>query len=513
MIFDADYLGIIKNNLPRILSLFDSDQLSKTYGVGDRNYWAWAQSDFINGTYQGFANGITKLYAAGLLEEYFTNQNYLKFVDSIFEGTQRSQNKNGSLNEAFPNEQSWCVTSLVAYDLLTALENLNPAIRERKIQSIAPMIEFIGKNREDHAFISNHLATGAAALLKWQKFTGDAIFESKAEKLINDVVKSGSSEGWFREYGGFDPGYQTITTQYLVEIFKLRPDLDPNNELNRSIEFISNFFNPDGSYGGMIGSRQTKFFFPGGFHLMASTNELAKKISTTAKSRIIKNQIVNLNAIDLGNLAPMFNSYCIAALNPIDRTTSELQPTLESRRIFTHSGIIIDAGQNHKTIISLQKGGVVQHYIGEKEIVIDCGAVLEKKNGKLGSTQHDVKELNFSLVDSIVNIDSYIHGFAKELPTPIKFAIIRLLAITVFRIPIILSTFKKLLVKKLITNQKNWKIRYSREIILGENLQIKNTIQLPKGVKILSNSSNFSTIHMASRGYWQRGNYVDDSEI
>jgi hypothetical protein len=513
MIIDTDYLGIIKNNLPRILSLFDNDQFSQTYGVGDRNYWAWAQSDFINGTHQGFANGIAKLYTAGLLEEYFTNQSYVKFVDSIFEGTKRSQNKNGSLNEAFPNEQSWCVTSLVAYDLLTTLENLDPANREKKIQSINPMIEFIGKNREDHAFISNHLATGAAALLKWQKITGDAKFESKAEKLINDIVKSGSSEGWFREYGGFDPGYQTITTQYLVEIFKLRPDLDPNNELDQSIEFISNFFNPDGSYGGMIGSRQTKFFFPGGFHLMASTNDLAKKISNTAKNRIIKNQIVNLNAIDLGNLAPMFNSYCIAALNPIDREIGYLELNLESRRIFTHSGIIIDTGQNHKTILSLQKGGIVQHYIGEKEIVIDCGAIVEKKNGKLGTTQHDVKNINFSLVDSIVKIESSIHGFARQLPTPAKFAMIRILAVTVFQIPAILSTFKKLLVKKLITNQKNWKIKYSREIILGENLQIKNTINLPKNMKIVSNSSNFSPIHMASRGYWQRGDYFDDSKI
>ena len=77
MTADSDYLRVIYNNIPRVLSLFDNEKFSKTYGIGDRNYWAWAQTDFPNGTYQGFVNGLTKLYKEGLLDEYFTQSTYM----------------------------------------------------------------------------------------------------------------------------------------------------------------------------------------------------------------------------------------------------------------------------------------------------------------------------------------------------------------------------------------------------------------------------------------------------
>jgi len=514
MTADSDYLRVIYNNIPRVLSLFDNEKSSKTYGIGDRNYWAWAQTDFPNGTYQGFVNGLTKLYNEGLLDEYFTQLSYMEFFESIFEGTKKSQNRNGSLNEAFPNEQSWCVTSLVAYDLITALSDnhlLDKQNLHKKIADIEPMLEFMKRNPESHAFISNHLVTGAAAFLKWQELTGDARYEHEAERIVKNVIKSGNSEGWFREYGGFDAGYQTITTQYLQEIFSLRPNWDTNGELNRSLEFISNFFNPDGSFGGMIGSRQTNFYYPGGFHLLSQKNQLAAKISNTGKIRLIKNQIVNLNAIDLGNLTPLFNSYCIAALNPVDPKIGELDPPKSSRKIYENCGIIIDIGNNHKTIVSLQKGGIVQHYLGVEEKIIDCGIIIKNKKGKLGTTQHEISNPNFSLNGSTIRLNSTIHEFARELPTPIKFAVIRILAITLFRNQLILKIFKKLIIRKLITNQKDWKTAYEREINLGEVIQIRNKLEMKRGTKIISNAANFSPIHMASRGYWQVGNQNHDS--
>ena len=59
------YMEICKN-LPRILSLFDNDYTSKSYGVGDRYYWAWGLTDFGNGTFQGVTNGLSRLWVSGL---------------------------------------------------------------------------------------------------------------------------------------------------------------------------------------------------------------------------------------------------------------------------------------------------------------------------------------------------------------------------------------------------------------------------------------------------------------
>ena len=50
------YYKEIKNNLPRILSFYDFDKTSKTFGLGDRYHWAWGLIDFSNATYQGAVN-------------------------------------------------------------------------------------------------------------------------------------------------------------------------------------------------------------------------------------------------------------------------------------------------------------------------------------------------------------------------------------------------------------------------------------------------------------------------
>ena len=129
----------------------------------------------------------------------------------------------------------------------------------------------------------------------------------------------------------------------------------------------------------------------------------------------------------------------------------------------------------------------------------------------MGTTQHEISNPNFSLNGSTIRLNSTIHEFARELPTPIKFAVIRILAITLFRSQLILKIFKKLIIRKLITNQKDWKTAYEREIDLGEVIQIRNKLEMKRGTKIISNAANFSPIHMASRGYWQVGNQNHDS--
>ena len=60
------YLEEIINNLPRILSLFDADKTNKSYGIGDRYYWAWGLIDFGNATFQGASNGLARLWVSGL---------------------------------------------------------------------------------------------------------------------------------------------------------------------------------------------------------------------------------------------------------------------------------------------------------------------------------------------------------------------------------------------------------------------------------------------------------------
>ena len=78
---------------------------------------------------------------------------------------------------------------------------------------------------------------------------------SKADLLLERILKNQSSEGWFSEYEGADPGYQSLCTHYLADVHLIRRDLGLLQPLTSSIRFLWHFANPDGSFGGHYGSR------------------------------------------------------------------------------------------------------------------------------------------------------------------------------------------------------------------------------------------------------------------
>jgi len=55
---DNPYLKQIEIVLPRLLSLFDQNQISNTFGIGDRMFWGWKTIDFANANYQGIMHGL-----------------------------------------------------------------------------------------------------------------------------------------------------------------------------------------------------------------------------------------------------------------------------------------------------------------------------------------------------------------------------------------------------------------------------------------------------------------------
>ena len=112
------FLDEIKINLQRILSLFDLDQTNKSYGVGDRFYWAWSLIDFGNGTFQGACHGFARLWKAGIWPYKTDDSIFFERINSLFLATKYLQREDGSLEESFPNEGSFCVTSLVCFDLI-----------------------------------------------------------------------------------------------------------------------------------------------------------------------------------------------------------------------------------------------------------------------------------------------------------------------------------------------------------------------------------------------------------
>lgn len=511
------YLDEIERNLPRLLALFDSDLTSSSHGLGDRYHWAWGLIDFGNGTFQGAVHGMARLWRAGQWPYHTTKEHFFARIDSLFGAAERLTRKDGSLEEAFPHEGSYCVTALVAFDLLCALDLLDAEVNDEQQQRwrfiVAPMIRYLISADETHALISNHLATAVAALVRWHKLTGDHAAECKARAQLGKILHHQSEEGWFKEYEGADPGYQTLCTYYLADVNQLRPDWGLIEPLRRSLQFLWHFAHPDGSFAGLYGSRSTRFYYPAGVLALANEIPEAAALSAFMAQSIVKQRVVTLSAMDEPNLIPMFNAYAWAAAMAREPTAPEYavsaaptlpcQDTQPLRRQLPQAGLWLDRGSAHYTLINTHKGGVVYHFRRGQPPLIDAGIVVCDARGHYGSSQAHEPKNRVDQHGNLLEITSCITAMPKQLPGPFQFMLLRGLCLTIFRFSALREWVKQLLVKMLITRRQSWAVTNHRAIRLGARIKITDQTNLPPGYQVVQNAGAFVPIHMASQGYWQ----------
>jgi hypothetical protein len=506
------YLASVERSLPRVLALFDTDETSETFGFGDRFHWAWGLIDFGNGTFQGVAHGLARLTEAGILPDFLSEKAVLRLIDAMLTGAKKLTRADGSLEEAFPYEGSFCVTALVAYDLLTAIELLKSRFEPTRLNEyytiIRPMIRYLHTADENHAFISNHLATSVAALVKWSKLTGEE-GESRGKEILERILSKQSQEGWYLEYEGADPGYQSLCTYYLCDVYSTTKDETLKASLLRSVEFIQYFVHPDGSFGGTYGSRNTRFYYPSGFECLSEFSESSAAISQFMRQHIANNNVVTLDAIDEPNLIPVFNSYCWAAAYYSKNAKNECSAQLpfESESDFQHhfseAGIIVDKRSNLYSIVSLFKGGCIYQFRGKNLVLRNDGVMCKSSSGKLYSSQSYNKENTYNLSADSVTVRSFMQPVAKRRFSPFKMFVLRGLNITLMRSYLLRELAKKILVKLLIKGSTKKIANLERTIHFNEIGHIEDNIEGKASLTSLD-VSQFVAIHMASKGYWQR---------
>ncbi|WP_152539944.1 hypothetical protein [Afipia sp. P52-10] len=499
--------------LPRVLALFDDNPVSNTRGTADRLYWSWKLIDYPNATPQGLVHGLALLIAAGKLPWNINPSTILERIDAAIDAASRQCASNGSLVEAFPHEGSFCVTALVAYDILCCIDILEPHIeRSRSIRwrnCVAPMIAFLMKADETHAIISNHLATASAALFRWSE-GGDARAKQRAEDLLGVILKNQSSEGWFLEYDGADPGYETLGLGYLADIYGRHPSKELETALERSLQFIRYAAHPDGSFGGSYGSRNTRFIYPAGFEILASSLPVAVALAAFARNSIATRSIPVLSSMDDTNLAPMFNAYCRALSAPTFVDSQQLllphQTANTWRKSMPKSGLTIDNGPGHYTIVSSFKGGIVYHFMKDRKTkpLLDAGVAVVA-NDKIYTTQAFNRNNPVTIRDDQLVIEAEFAAVISEQQTPLTMIILRGLSLTAFRIRPLLELFKRMLVRRLITGKKTIDLKNRRIITWGADLTVHDELIGPIDAKRIPLTKPFRAIHMASSGYWQIG--------
>jgi hypothetical protein len=511
------YLQRALDQMPRSISLQDREPFSRTYGCFDRIYWAWKFVDFPGARYQEGVYPLAFVYAvADGGQGYLGNGKVLSWIEAGLDYWTRLQHRDGSFDEAYPSERSLAATAFTGFYVAEAFrlvqQKIRPETRQRVLTALARAGRWLEQNDETHGFLSNHLAAAAGALVHISQLLDDRRYLERSRYFLHRVLSHQSSEGWYEEYGGADPGYQTHATFYLARYWQLTGDEELARSLDHSLEFLAHFIHPDGTLGGEYGSRNTQFYFPAGLEMLAERSEHAKWIAQRMAASIRLRRVAALETMDAQNLYPLLNNYFFAyqaASKQTEITGPADEPQSESALLeFPDAGLIKIVRASYELIVGASKGGVLKLFDRRtgRLIYSDCGFVGRLTTGQLIASQALDRCRWPRVSEERIVIEAPFYAVKRTVFRPLTFVVFRLVNLTLGRLPRVDYWIKSLLVKVLVYRRRSVPLTLRRTIVpRDDGIDVQDRLQASRSLPLenLMRADVFSTIHMGSSRYFQ----------
>jgi hypothetical protein len=509
------YSRAILEQAPRVLSLLDRERLSPTAGCMDRTYWAWKFVDFPGARYQEGLCVLAFLHSTNVVGNPFYGSPALaEWIASGLRFWSKIQHRDGSFDEAYPYERSLAATAFTSFYVSEALGLAGDALPRdvvtRTDETLARAGRWLCRNDETHGFLSNHLAAAAAALRLIHERTGDSAFRNRSGYFTARILARQSSEGWYEEYGGADPGYQSHGSFYLARLWELTQDDELAASLERAMTFLAHFVHADGSIGGEYASRNTQTYYPAAFEIFARRSGAASWIAETMRPSVTSAAAAGLRAIDVHNLFPVLNNLVFAyragagGAEPVEPA----EPSAAEPMVwFPHAGIARVRRDRYDAYVGVSKGGVVKVFDrrAQRLAYSDCGYIGALPGGAVATTQFDDRDRCAHVKPNRVEVSGGFIEASRPVMRPVRFAAFRLFSLTVGRLAGAARWLKNQLVRTLIYRRRPLDARFRRVLEFQDD---SVTVIDELGGRALARficlewGELFTTIHMGSARYF-----------
>ena len=472
------YREILTRSLPRLLSLLDRDPFSPTFGCFDRSFWHYKTcTDFPSAIYQ---QGLLPL---ALLHEHDVPGNPLHGCPWILEAVcaamrfwTRLQNRDGSFNEWYPGEHSHVATAFTGYAVSEALLTLGEKVPVEEREGIVDALTRAARwlTRYVDRDVLNHSAGALAALYNIHLLAPNPRLSKGVDAYFEVMKKGQAEEGWFREYGGADIGYQGVTLDYLAKYHQRSGDERVVGLIERGLGFLSRFVYPDGTCGGQIGSRSTRYLLPHGLEILKDRWKIAGSILEALGRGLALGTSVGPEQVDDRYFTFFFFPNIVqACIHSETQGNTKREGRIDlfgsspgsSRDYLPSSGLLAVREGPYTLVCNLKKGGVMRIHSGTMTLFNDAGYFGELADGRVVSTNW----LNpHARVNQDVNgsISVLTHFVRIDYSYPLKALLIpfRFFNLTAGRFGLLMWAFNRSLKSRLIAPNKVVPIRLVRSI-------------------------------------------------
>jgi hypothetical protein len=457
-------------SFPKLLTLVDRNRLSATYGCFDRQHWHYKTADFPAGMAETgalpLALAYTHRFPGG--EGYHGLARLAELAVAAVRFAARSAHRDGSCDDYFPYERALGATAFSLYTLAETCSLLD--VHD------ADLVAFLTRRadwlmaHDESGRLSNHQALCALALSTAARVTGQSRFREGARRRVARVLSWQTGEGWFWEYEGADPGYQTATIDFLAKYRAASGDTDLLAPLARAVDFCRYFVHPDGSYGGGYGSRNTYNVFPAGFEILASEIPEAGAVAAALRHGMAEGR--RAYADDDRIFFHWVWDYLQAYLHhkPLDGPP----PALGARtRHFTEARLYVRDEPGRYTVLSLAKGGVLAVFDDAHRLYSDHGLVGRFDDGRIVVSQL-LDDYRSRVEGDVVTVEGRF-GYARRLrPTPWRQIAFRLFTLTVGRLAS--DVVRRMLQRLLIVGKRRAGLAFRRTIRFTRPLTIVDEV-------------------------------------
>lgn len=267
---------------PRILGLIDREGSSATYGCADRYYWHYKLHDFANARFQEASEVLAAAFQYNHpMNPYHLQDRVREWAIAAIRFWEKIKRCDGSFDEAYPFERSFCSTSFSTMHATQALLLLSA----RPVTDLRPIGRWLSAH--DTADTVNQRAASAAALANLGVLTDHTAFLRAAKDRVSNIRADHERLGYFNEYGGSDLGYSSITLSALSVYADRARDMETIEWVKSIAGKLGQSLREDGTYEYEGQSRSTRFFYP--YALARSNDPGLKKISSgVAADKILK---------------------------------------------------------------------------------------------------------------------------------------------------------------------------------------------------------------------------------
>ena len=490
--------------IPKILTLLDRNPHSPTYGCYDRNFWQYKIIDFPCGMSQEFSLPLSLAYSLNLPNNPFYQQAAIReWAYAGLSFAAKSAHSDGSCDDYFPFERA---SGAAAFTLFACIESYrllklnDPGI----LQFFETRADWLANHRESGQ-LANHEALIVLCLTLLSKLLKTTKWESVKAERLKRLLSWQSPEGWFQEYGGFDPGYHTLTITCLARLYELQPDDTLKQVLIQAVELASQLIHPDGSYGGEYGSRNTYNFFPHGFELVGKWYPDALAINDAFLQGMAAGQ--QPCYADDHIVGHHTWNYLLAWQDFVPaRSPRKLRPT--GRLWLKQAGILIDRRQDVELYLALNKGGVFKLFRAGKLIASDTQiSVSVEQGGKLrNAVAHLIGDYEVDVSEHRIAVRGHL-GWSKQTQmSPLKLMILRVANLSIGRFSP--NLIRSLLQKILITGKREAPFTFVRQMDwIDGQWQITDELKADSwdAVRSVGISSHQTSIYVVMSRVFQAG--------